>query len=184
MIKTKSDFYYYLSEDKLALGINRKIPIPYVDCIWNWQRLYRKTEYIVNCKKSKILKAIYRLRLKKKSIKLGFSIPINVFGPGLAIVHYGTIVVNGTSRVGKNCRIHSGVTLGATNGNPQGPILGNNIFLGDGCKIIGDIYIADNVSIGANAVVCKNISDSGTTWAGVPAKKISNNDSSLNIKKR
>lgn len=49
----------------------------------------------------------------------GFSIPVNSFGPGLSIAHGGTIVVNNTARIGKNCRIHEGVTIGATGKNGQ-----------------------------------------------------------------
>ena len=57
-------------------------------------------------------------------------------------------------------------------------MIGNNVFLASGCKIIGEVEITDNVAVGANAVVVKNIVEKGTTWVGVPAKKVSNNDSS------
>ena len=53
--------------------------------------------------------------------------------------------------------------------------------MGDGCKIIGNITIADNVAIGANAVVVKSITEPGTTWGGIPAKKISSNNSWSNL---
>ena len=59
--------------------------------------------------------------------------------------------------------------------------MGDNIFIGTGAKIIGEVTIADDVSIGANAVVVKSITEEGTTWGGVPAKKISNNNSHSNL---
>ena len=55
--------------------------------------------------------------------------------------------------------------------------LGANSFIASGAKILGAIVIADDVAIGANAVVVKSITESGTTWAGVPARKISDNNS-------
>ena len=115
-------------------------------------------------------------------MKLGFSIPINVFGPGLAIVHYGTIVVSAGSRIGKNCRIHEGVTIGATNGSSKAAVIGDNVFIGTGAKIIGELRISSNVAIAANAVVVSDvISENGCTVGGIPAKVISQNNSSSNI---
>lgn len=125
---------------------------------------------------------IERFRFHRLSIKLGFSIPINVFGPGLAIVHYGTIVVANGAKIGANCRIHEGVTIGATNGSSKAAIIGDNVFIGSGAKIIGEVRISSNVAIAANAVVVRDvICENGCTVGGVPAKIISNNNSSANI---
>ena len=117
------------------------------------------------------------------SVKLGFEIPYNVFGPGLAIVHRGTIVVAGGAEVGANCRIHEGVTIGATNGSSRAAHIGDNVFISTGAKIIGEVTISDNVAIAANAVVVKDvICDGGCTVGGIPAKIISGNNSRLNLK--
>jgi serine O-acetyltransferase len=109
---------------------------------------------------------------------LGFIIPLNVFGAGLSIAHSGPIIVNDLARVGENCRIHNCVHI-ATNAHPVGekdtvPHIGNNVFIGPGAVIFGDIEIADNIVIGANSVVNKSFLEEGITIAGVPAKKISN----------
>ncbi len=187
MIKSKSDYKYYLEADKIALRLEgKRVSIPYVDSIWNFQRLMRKTEYYLNCRKDifgKVISLILKFLYYRKSQKLGFSVGLNVFGPGLSIAHYGQIVVNQNAKVGKNCRIHEGVTIGATNGESEAPILGDNIFIASGAKIIGNIKIASNVAIGANAVVVKDITEEGITVGGVPAKKISNNSSELNLVK-
>ena len=114
-------------------------------------------------------------------VKLGFSIPLNVFGSGLCIVHPGTIVVAGGATIGKNCRIHEGVTIGATNGQSKAATIGDNVFIASGAKIIGDIQICDDVAIGANAVVINNVTEPCTV-GGIPAKKISTNTSRLNLK--
>jgi serine O-acetyltransferase len=82
---------------------------------------------------------IVRMKYRRLSLKLGFSIPINVFGPGLSIPHYGTIVVSKFARIGSNCRIHVGVNIGASAGEAKAPQLGHNIYIGPGAILFGDI---------------------------------------------
>ena len=187
MIKSKSDYKNYLKKDKVALGVkssnieNRIIQFISPNPIWTFQKRLRKFEYYGNCKNNGILKIyVYYLRylFKKTSVKLGFSIPPNVFGPGLAIVHYGTIVVNIATKVGENCRMHAGVNIGASGGSKKAPIIGDNVYIGPGAKIYGNITIANNCAIGANAVVNKTFSEESKSIAGVPAKEIGN----VNIK--
>lgn len=122
------------------------------------------------------------MKYHRLGVKLGFTIPLNVFDEGLSIAHYGTIVVNSNSVIGKNCRIQEGVNIGASGGD-KAPRIGDNVFIGTGAKIIGDVVIGDNIAIGANAVVTKSFVDNGITLAGVPAKIISHNDSSRFLKK-
>ncbi|HBV85367.1 MAG TPA: serine O-acetyltransferase [Desulfosporosinus sp.] len=109
------------------------------------------------------------------STNLGFTIPRHVFGPGLSIAHWGSIVVHPDVRVGKNCRIHSAVNIGVS--NEKCPIIGDNVYIAPGAKLFGGIIIGDNVTIGANAVVNKDV-PSNVTVGGIPAKIISENDSS------
>lgn len=187
MIKTKSDLKYYLECDKLALKIvNLKSPRFLRDDIWRYEILLRYCEYYTNnCDGifDKFLLSWYRFRLSQLGKKLGLYFPINVFGPGLSIAHSGCIVVNSGAKVGKNCRIHEGVTIGATNGSNRAATIGDNVFISTGAKIIGEVNIADDVAIAANAVVVKSIDEPGTTWGGVPARKISNNNSHSNLSK-
>ena len=89
---------------------------------------------------------------------------------GLSIAHVGPIVVHGKSKIGKNLRLHVGVNIGANGGEP--PVLGDNIYIGPGAKIFGDIKIASGCRIGANAVVCKNCEEENCKLVGVPAKII------------
>lgn len=182
MIQNKKDLEYYLECDRIALNKNYKKPKFKHDIIWTFERYLRYCEYINNCKKGlvwNIIGKLLKFRYVGLSQKLGFSIGFNVFGPGLAIQHYGCLVVNGKAKVGENCRIHEGVCIGASGGKDVAAIIGNNVFIGTGAKIIGDVRISDNVVIGANAVVVNDIDEPGTSWAGSPAKKISNNGSEL-----
>lgn len=188
MILTRKDLKEYIAADALACGRDTVRARLYMDLEWKFQRALRKKEYYKNQKGVKKLlllplMALAYFRCDHLAVKLGFHIPCNVFDKGLSIAHYGTIAVNGTCVIGKNCRIHEGVTLGSTNGS-RGPQLGNNVFIGSGAKIIGDVSIADDVAIGAGAVVVRSISEKGTTWAGAPARKISDNNSHANLNPR
>ena len=116
-----------------------------------------------------------KIRLRRLSYKLGFSIPENTFGPGLSIAHYGSIIVNPHARIGCNCRIHSGVNVGAGRNEADVPNIGNNVYIGPGAKIFGNITIGDNTKIGANAVVNKSFSGGGTL-VGVPAHKVNTSE--------
>ena len=178
MIKDRTDLMDYLESDRLSLGRTIRKPVM-SDYIWRFEILLRKYEYYYN--KKSVLRFVYGVLFRRMSLKLGFSIPINVCEKGLAIVHYGTIVISDGARIGENCRIHENVCIGATGGSLEAAKIGKNCFIATGAKIIGNIHIADNTAIAANAVVVKDIYEAGTTWGGVPARKISNNDSSSNM---
>ena len=185
MITSKKELKEFLRWDAIALGYKQDAkPSLFSDEIWKFQIYLRKYEYYANSKTtcwSKILLYYYKYQYHRWSLKLGFSIPINVFDKGLSIAHYGTIVVNSHAKVGINCRIQENVTIGATGGSSLSPHIGDNVFIGSGARIIGNIVIGNNVAIGANAVVTKNF-DSNLTIAGVPAVVISKNETSGFIK--
>lgn len=194
MINSKEDLNYYLKCDQIALNkANVDKPRYKHDIIWKYQILLRKCEYIENCKKGflwSLIGKVYKLYFINLSHRLGFSIPFNVFGPGLSIAHYGQLVVNSNAVIGKNCRIHEGVTIGASGNSywpdkatQEAPKIGDNVFIATGAKILGNIKIADGVVIGANSVVVKDILEPNITVAGVPAKKVSENNSEKYILK-
>lgn len=180
MIYTKKELKEFLIQDAKANKRSSTSPKLFGDEIWKFQILMRKCDYFHFKRKNNILYnipfAFYKFRYHKLSIKLGFSIPYNIFGKGLSIAHYGAIVINGKTIIGENCRIHTCVNIGVS-GDSNAPQIGNNIFIGPGVKIVGDISIADGVCLGAGTVVVKSITEPNTTWAGVPAKKISDNSS-------
>lgn len=181
MIRSKLEYKYYLEADRIALGRKRK-KIKFFDEILVFQRLLRKVEYYKNCKKSVFYRPYYYylyLKFHLLSLFLGFDIKPNVFGAGLSISHTGTIIVNGSARVGENCRIHVCTVIGTkagTNGNAT-PKIGNNVYIGPGAKIFGDIVIADGIAIGANSVVNMSFIEPNIGIAGAPAKKINDRGS-------
>jgi serine O-acetyltransferase len=104
------------------------------------------------------------------------------FRKGFVLMHPIGVIINGAVQGGEKVVIESGVVIGAShNGLPvQVPVLGNNIFIGAGAKVLGGIRVGNNVKIGANAVVVKDVSDN-VTVAGIPARIISQHHSSQRL---
>jgi serine O-acetyltransferase len=98
---------------------------------------------------------IYRILFQRKSERLGFVIPLRVFGPGLSIAHIGTITVNSDARVGSFCRIHPGVVIGAVRG--EAPVIGDYVFLGPNSCVVGPIALGDRCHVGPNCVVATDL---------------------------
>lgn len=100
------------------------------------------------------------------------------FESGFVIMHPYGIVINSGVKGGKNIVIQSGVVIGVRNNGTDDavPMLGENIFIGSGAKLLGGIKIGNNVMIGANAVILTDIPDNATA-VGVPGNviKIRNN---------
>jgi serine O-acetyltransferase len=89
------------------------------------------------------------------------------FESGFVLIHPIGVVINSSVRGGNNVWLESAVVIGDNNG--RSPVLGNDIFVGSGAKIIGGLSIGDRVRIGANAVVLINLPDDCTA-VGVPAR--------------
>lgn len=171
MINTKHKLQFYLAADKFALGKKYRYP-RFNDNVWKFQIALRKLEYYTNVNSK--FKFLYKYKKYKLGLLLGFDIPINVFGPGLRINHFGNIVIHNAVRVGAWCDLHQGVNIGSNNsplGDKLVPIIGDHVWIGPGAKIFGKININNNVVIGANAVVFSDISLS-VTVGGCPAKTI------------
>ena len=184
MIRSKTDYYAYLEADRCNF---KRTIVDYIfpDPIQKFKRMLRKLEYYKNVKRGPVNKLIYlwlKVRFKKLSLKLGFSIQENVFGPGLQIPHYGTIVVHHAAKIGANCKIHVCTNIGESGGVAGAPKIGNNVYIGPGAKIYGDIEIADNIAIAANAAVGRSFLTPNKVIGGVPAKELGEIDISRIIK--
>ena len=91
------------------------------------------------------------------------------FGPGFVLIHSQGVVINGNVRGGSNVYIEHQVTIGAD--RRATPILGSDIFIGAGAKIIGAVSIGDGARVGANAVVVHDVAPH-TTVVGIPARPV------------
>jgi serine O-acetyltransferase len=92
-------------------------------------------------------------------------------GRRLTIEHSGAIVIHGAARLGDDCIIRQGVTIGNRRlDDPLGaPVIGHRVNIGAGAKILGRLHIGDDAEIGANAVVLQDV-PAGATAVGVPAR--------------
>jgi serine O-acetyltransferase len=112
-------------------------------------------------------------------ILTGISIPFTArIGKGLYIGHFGGIIIGSSVVIGKYCNISHGVTIGqgGRGGRQYSPRIGNRVYIAPGAKVFGGITIGDDVAIGANAVVVKDI-PSKAVAVGIPAKVINYNSS-------
>jgi serine O-acetyltransferase len=161
MINSKSELQYYIEADRIISGrknnYSRFIIFPlFVDPIGKFMYLLRMVEYYENQLKSSrrfilfhFILFYHKLRFKRIGLKLGFTIPPNVFGPGLYIPHYGTIVVNPNAKIGKNCVLHTQVCIA---GNDK-KIIGDNAYISTGVVITGFVNLGNNVSIASNSLI-------------------------------
>ena len=129
--------------------------------------LFRMGQFLYKNNCCKVLRWFIRIKLwLKYSFEVYFNVEID---KGLKIVHLGRIVIHSNCKIGKNCKILNDVNIGS-DGKGE-PVIGDNVFIGAGAKIIGQTKIGNNCKVGANAVVKGEFEDN-CIIAGVPAKKI------------
>jgi serine O-acetyltransferase len=114
---------------------------------------------------------LYRVLYKLVQILTGIELPCEVqVGRNFVIDHFGGIIISGYARFGDHCRIRNGVVVGLSRvEDPVAPVIGNNVDIGAGAKLLGRITIGDNVLIGANAVVVRDV-PANHIAVGVPAQ--------------
>jgi serine O-acetyltransferase len=127
--------------------------------------------------KPKILRAplsiLYRFLYRRARNVYGIELPYTAqIGQGVIIEHQHGIVIHGNVVIGNNCIIRQGVTIGIRYMDrlTEAPVIGNNVNIGAGAKLLGKITIGDNVNIGANAVVIHSVPQNGL-YVGFPKSK-------------
>lgn len=144
---------------------------------WRYVRRMRITSYYYTHRKRNFIYAyMYILNcniMNRLGKKIGIESGENVFDSGLRIFHSNGIVINGNARVGKNCTLYGDNCIG-NNGIDKGcPNIGDNVRLCVGAKVLGNITLANNITVAAGAVVVKSCFRSNVILGGVPAKIIS-----------
>ncbi len=183
MIQTKNDLQRFLSTERGAYlyGGRKDTIIAYLTGdpraqIWRFQKRLRICEYRYNNRHKGPMHYVMFLWARKRKnhlgTRLGFEISENIFDEGLRLYHCGNIVVNGDSRIGKNCVLHGANCIGNSAKDFAAPRLGDNVDIGVGASIIGDVTIADDVTVGAGAVVTRSITQRNATVVGIPARPI------------
>lgn len=147
--------------------------------------IYYKIAHYLYVKKWFFMARLLSERAKRKT---GIEIhPGATIGKGLFIDHGVGVVIGETTIIGNNVVIFHGVTLGGTTSSKgkRHPTIGNNVLIGTGAKVLGNITIGDNVKIGANAVILKDV-EANTTVVGIPGRvvKIDGKRTMINKKRR
>ena len=171
-----------IEDVKVNFG-NKKLRKLIFDSKFRFLFYFRVANYFYNKNQKKrkvfyrLMKSIFSKLYRRLMIRYCCDIKIKTqIGKGLHIPHPIGIVINGKAKIGNYCTIMQQVTIGNKLNDNKVPIIGDNVFIGAGVKILGDIKIGNNVIIGANAVVTKNIPDNCIV-AGIPAKVIKNANS-------
>jgi len=165
--------YMFNSRSRYLLSRIKREP---VRMIYSFLVLSRKTDYYW-LKKSKggfldsLLYLYFICKKNRLGEKLGFEIGTENIGRGLMIYHYN-IVINPNSKIGENCSFHGNNCIGNDGKSKDCPIIGDNVSLGVGAKVLGSVTIANNIKIAAGAVVVHSFQEEGITIGGIPARKI------------
>ncbi len=116
---------------------------------------------------------LYKALKLLSQILTGIDLPCETqVGRRLTIEHFGDIIISGDAVIGDDVIIRNGVTIGLKRTGIAGaPVIGNRVDIGAGAKILGPIHIGDDVAIGANAVVLKDV-PANSLAVGVPARII------------
>lgn len=175
MIRSRKELDFYIKADCM---MNRGYFRPNIkhrlmefikpDYVMRFLNRMRKVDYYTNCRRTAagggIMLTINKIAYRRLSIKLGFSIGSQVFGYGLVIPHYGTIVVGESSKIGNYAVLHTATCI--TNNGKQ---IGDGLYLSTGAKLTAKMTLGNNVSIAANSVVTKSYVMDDVLLAGVPA---------------
>ena len=180
MIKTRADLSCYLKEDLARFGHLPQLKDWILRnerwYIWQYIKSLRYVEYYINNnKKNHPFFLFWWFRYKRLGFKLRYTVYPNTCGKGLMIYHTGDLIfIKRAAKLGDHCTLRPGVVIGNKHGEGEGDMpveVGNNVEFGLGVRVFGKITIGDNVTIGANSVVTKDI-PSGVIAGGVPAKII------------
>ena len=177
-IKTKAQLKEYLDVELEPYQLHGRQYIAYIfqiserAILRRHTILLRKTEYHLNAG-HKLIGELYYARLMKFQLKYSIHIPINCFGKGLRVMKVGPCTMNGEITVGENCRVNMYASVVWSDGKNEGvPTLGDNVTLGLGSIVQGNVTLADNITVGSGALVNKSFLEPGINLAGVPARKI------------
>ena len=178
MIQSKKDLKYYLTADSARYNNQTPNILDFMLhnekwYIYHYVRHLRYTEYYLNCYGRKHPLFLWHFFCYKRlSFKLRITIYPNTVGPGVRIYHVGDFIHVGTQcSIGSHCTLLPGVVFGNKyeQENNNIIIVGDNCYFGLGAQIFGTINIGNNVTVGANSVITKNIPNNAVV-GGIPAR--------------
>ena len=139
--------------------------------VWVY-RFGRRVDRLPGGLRKKLSTVLYWLLFRVVETLLATSLPKTaVIGPGLRIWHFGGIFIHSDARIGAQCTLRQGVTIGnRVEGGPV-PVIGNNVEFGAYAQVLGGIRIGNDCKVGAMSVVLSDVPD-GCTAVGAPARII------------
>lgn len=140
--------------------------------------VFRKTQ---KYNKTPVLGLYWRIVLRHFQIKYGFQIyPETEIGEGFYLGHWGSLVINPKAKIGRNCNIAQGVTIGQQNrGKNEGyPVIGDEVWIGPNAVIVGNINIGNNVLVAPNAYVNFDVPENSIV-SGNPANIFPNENATV-----
>lgn len=172
MITNKQDYRFYVKEDRkrYSFGFTDRIICSEEYVMFRYVKNLRRLEYLTNIRKNIFQKVEYLLvywNYKRLSHKYNIRIGVNTCNSGLYIRHMG-VIVQRRAKVGSRCTIDVGAVVGTKGQFDNIAIIGDNVEICAGAKIIGKVTIGDNVVISPNSVVIKDVPPDCTV-CGVPA---------------
>lgn len=173
MIKSKKELQFFIMADRImnfGEQFSVKQRVQYLLGMYpvlKWLTIMRKSSYYDGLQGRCLISAYYNYRFQRLSMKLGFSIGKDVFGYGLVIPHWGTIVVGPNNKIGNYAVLHTSTCI-----SDNGKIIGDGLYLATGAKVTSKVVLGSNVTIGANSVVNKSFPDGNIMIAGSPSKYI------------
>lgn len=171
----KSDYQRYNGEVGGVLKILRYL-------LFGRNHCFNYSFWLRLSSRKNVLFPLALLMHKHLSVKYGIQIPRKTrIGYGFYIGHGIGIVINGGTVIGNNVNISHFLSIGTNNDTPA--IIGDNVYIGPNVCIVEDVHVGNNATIGAGAVVVKDVPDNATV-AGVHAKVISYKSPGRFIKNR
>lgn len=181
MIKSRQELVDCIEADRSRYHL-RKTALHYIFfgdetyAILRFLKRFRKTEYYYNTLNKRNPFSLFRFAYsffiyRRMQLHYKLFLPLNVIGPGLYIPHRMGGVICNAKKIGKNFTINTGCILGKKNSNEERPVVGDNVEMCIGSKVIGGVFIGNNVIIAPNSVVIKDVSDNDIV-SGVPARSI------------
>jgi len=168
-IRTRSDLAAFQAADAYMNGVDQWRPQHALTRgVVHFLHVMRLCEYWENQSGplARLVTPLYKARMRRLSERLGFDIGRHCAGPGLSIAHSGLLVIHPDARIGARCRIHQGVTVGATDSGA--PLIGDDVFIGPNALVLGGVTIGDRAFIYPSAVVTTDVPE-GCSAAGIPA---------------
>ena len=171
MITSKKELRFYIMADSMMNRgyFKRSLMQRLKECflpdpIMDYLRTMRKLSYY-SYKNTPPHLWYYLSKYQRLGRKLGFSIGHSVFGYGLVIPHWGTIVVGAPNTIGNYAVLHTSVCITANN-----KTIGNALYVSTGAKMTSKIVLGDNVTIAANSVVNRSNENGNVLLVGAPAQ--------------